>query len=123
MLNESLNKEFMDEISYQLREASTLPAGSEEQIAVYDSVAKMYKLALEDEKMNRERREKEHDNQVQERVQKKRFILDAVNVGVTAVGVGATIWGLVRGFKFEETGTFTSQTQRNLFSKMFRFLK
>lgn len=123
MVNEQLNKQLMDKISELLQEADTLPLGSEEQTAVYNNIAKLYSLAFEDEKMNRDNWQKVNDREYEKKSQKKKFILEAIGVGITGFSVGATIVSVFKGFKFEETGSISSQTQRNLFSKMFRFLQ
>lgn len=49
-----------------------------------------------------------------------RYVLDGV--GIVLPPIVYAVW-MNKGFKFEETGTYTSQTFRNFFSKMNPFKK
>ena len=87
------------EIKTEIQNLSILETGSKEKSTAIDDLTKLYKLRIEEES------------------RKDRFL----RVGVEAAGIILPlifygIW-LRRGFKFEETGTFTSTTFRNLFNR------
>ena len=97
------NKEIKDllgeEIKTEIQNLSTLEPGSKEKSTAIDDLAKLYRLRIEDES------------------RKDRYF----RLGVEAAGIILPlifygIW-LRKGFKFEETGTFTSTTFRNLFNR------
>lgn len=97
------NKEIKDllgeEIKTEIQNLSTLEPGSKEKSTAIDDLAKLYRLRIEDES------------------RKDRYF----RLGVEAAGIILPlifygIW-LRKGFKFEETGTFTSTTFRSLFNK------
>jgi hypothetical protein len=88
-----------EEIKTEIQNLSTLEPGSKEKSTAIDDLAKLYRLRIEDES------------------RKDRYF----RLGVEAAGIILPlifygIW-LRKGFKFEETGTFTSTTFRNLFNR------
>lgn len=117
-----------EEIKSEFEKLKTLTPGSKEHSEAVDGVVKLYKLNLEETENNRAfnlkcdettnaeidlalRKEQAHDDRL------NRYL----RVGVEAAGVVLPlifygIW-MKRGFKFEETGTFTSQTFKGLISK------
>jgi len=95
-------KEIKDLLEKQIKtdilKLSTLE-GSEEKSTAIDDLVKLHRLKIEEES------------------RKDRFL----RIGVEAAGIILPlifygIW-LRRGFKFEETGTYTSTTFRSLFNK------
>lgn len=98
-MNEDIRNLLEEEIKSGIKNLAFLPSGSEEKSTAIDDLTKLYKLRIEEES------------------RKDRFL----RVGVEAAGIILPlifygIW-LRRGFKFEETGTFTSTTFRNLFNR------
>lgn len=114
-----------EEIKESLEELSTFDSGSSDKTSAIDDLTKLYKLKLEDAKLEAEVIEKnrafESDrllNDVQVRNQAKD---QYIRMGVEAAGIVLplifyAVW-MNKGFKFEETGTFTSTTFRGLFSR------
>lgn len=132
-----------DEMKQEIVNLSNLNPGSDEHSIAVDSLAKLYKLKIEevktewdfDEKYNRRVMEDEHNQkqidmeteartneeqfkkeQLAEQI-KDRYFKYGVEVGLgvlTLMFYGA--W-MKKGFKFEETGTFTSTTFRGLFNR------
>jgi len=43
-----------------------------------------------------------------------------IDAGLGVAGIGVTIWGAKASFKFEETGTITTQTGKKLMDRIFR---
>lgn len=67
------------------------------------------------------------EQEVRDNEKRNRFIDHIIRIGLGLVEIGAplmfyAVW-MKRGFKFEESGTFTSQTFRNLWSKFKIFKK
>ena len=97
--NEEIRKLLEEQIKTDILKLSTLEAGSKDKMTAIDDLTKLYRLRIEEES------------------RKDRYF----RLGVEAAGIILPlifygIW-LKRGFKFEETGTFTSTTFRSLFNK------
>lgn len=117
-----------EEIRSEFGKLSTLNLGSKEHSEAIDSVVKLYKLNIEETENEREfvRKSDESTNaDIELRLKETQARDDRLNrylrVGVEAAGVVLPlvfygIW-MRRGFKFEETGTFTSQTFKGLINK------
>lgn len=101
----------------------------EERRAVSESAienfAKLYKLRQEDAKYELESKKSETEALAEENAMKTKLAEQkkdrAVKIVLEALAVGAPlifygIW-MRRGFKFEETGTFTSSVFKGLFSR------
>lgn len=121
----SENQEKLDlEIARQLEILDKLsPSDGEKYELAVDSLAKLYKLRIEEEKNEREADladcQAEVDNEEKEKEAKDRkfdrwlhFGLDAASIVVPIIFYN--IW-MNRGFRFEKDGTFTSTTFKNLF--------
>jgi hypothetical protein len=141
MLEKSILEEF--------KNISQLQTGSKEKSAAIDDLATLYKLSIDDQKVESEsvdRRDKinaelrqnelEHrlkdkqlsveiENSIKEERLKKKQMSDQgkdryINLGLEAASIIVpvvfyAVW-MKRGFKFEETGTYTSTTFKGLFS-------
>ena len=127
-----------------------LTPGSEEYTAAVESVAKLYKLRIEETKSNQEFKDKQVSRKIEEKQREaenearnmqefsnntyrdadlnlRQKQLDAerrsgyIRFGLTLLEIGAPlvfygIW-MAKGFKFEETGNYTSTTFKNMFGK------
>lgn len=109
------------EIESQIQNLSVMESGSQEKASAVEDLTKLYKLKIEETKIDKEYEEKWHnraENQVafeeDSKYKKLRLVLDAV--GITAPLVFYGVW-MSKGLKFEETGAFTSSTFRGLISK------
>ena len=97
--NEEIRKLLEEQIKTDILKLSTLEAGSKDKMTAIDDLTKLYRLRIEEES------------------RKDRFLRIGVDVaGIILPLIFYGIW-LRRGFKFEETGTFTSTTFRSLFNK------
>lgn len=117
-----------EEIKKEIGKLSSMQLGTDEHAKAVESLTKLYKVnieGLESERAFREQCEQDVDRerdwrfknaQLEEQRKDRYFKLgvDAASIMVPIVFYG--VW-MHRGFKFEETGTFTSQTFRNLFNR------
>ena len=108
-----------------IRDLSSLPSGSEEKSSAIEDLVKLYKLRIEETKNEWDFNEKydahESDKQfkkaqLKEQVKDRYFRLGVEAAGIILPLIFYGIW-MRRGFKFEETGTFTSTTFRGLFNR------
>lgn len=114
-----------EEIKTEIRDLSTLEPGSKEKSTAIDDLAKLYRLRIEETKNEWDFNEKydarESDNilkkdQLEEQVKDRYFRLGLEAAGIILPMVFYAVW-MRRGFRFEETGTYTSTTFRGLFNR------
>lgn len=67
-----------------------------------------------------EERNKFEDRKAEWKHRMINYILNALGIGLPLVVV---VWGTKKSFKFEETGTITSQGGREIFKKLYSFLR
>jgi len=121
-----------EEIATEIQNLSEFKAGSDEKSSAIDDLAKLYKLRIEenksewdaDEKYGRRVMEGEANTKDDELKQKQ--LEEQVKERYFRVGVAAAelmvplifygIW-MRKGFKFEETGTYTSKTFTGLINR------
>lgn len=91
-----------------------------------DTLTKLYKLKIEEDKNYRdaELKAKEDDLKKKQNDEDNKHRLLKLGVDVGNILVSLTFFGIwmKRGFKFEETGTFTSKTFRDASGKFLNFL-
>lgn len=131
-MNDEITELLGEEIKSQIESLSSLETGSKEQSEAVDNLAKLYRLRIEENKNNWEysekfdRREMEDEaqkrdeqlkkNQLEEQV-KDRYFRFGVNIAEVILPLIFYASWMKKGFKFEETGTFTSATFRGLFNR------
>lgn len=138
-MDEQIRQALANEILSQLNNLSTLNPGSKEQQTAVENVTKLYRLGLEDVKADTDYDEKlyrrdvdaqheqdELDRQAREEQFKKDQLMEQIKDRYFKLGIGVAeivlplifyaTW-MKRGFKFEETGTYTSTTFRGLFNR------
>lgn len=138
-MDEQIRQALADEILSQLNNLSTLDPGSKEQQTAVENVTKLYRLGLDDaktdtdydEKVRRREMDEQHeqnelDKQAREEQFKKDQLAEQIKDRYFKLGIGVVeivlplifyaTW-MKRGFKFEETGTYTSTTFRGLFNR------
>lgn len=150
MKKEQLKDLLSEEIKTQIQDLSKLDPGSAEKSKAVDDLATLYKLKIDetkmeldfDEKQARRKMDKENrlkddalkeqqlkdENSVRERdelIRKEQFAEQVkdryIRLGIAAAEIILPLifyskW-MKKGFKFEETGTFTSTTFRGLFNR------
>jgi hypothetical protein len=142
-MDEDIRSLLESEIKEEIRALSALDDGSNEKSMAIDDLAKLYKLRIEeikaewdfDEKYNRrimedeqnrlkaeceagirERDEQLRIGQLEEQIKDRYFRFGAEAAGIVLPMIFYWVW-MKRGFRFEETGTYTSTTFRGLFNR------
>lgn len=121
-----------EEIAAQIEALSDLQSGTKEKSMAIDDLTKLYKLRIEENKSEWDADEKyyrrvmDDESNIKDYNFKERQITEQVKDRYFKVGIAATelliplmfygIW-MYKGFKFEETGTFTSSTFKGLINR------
>ena len=121
-----------EEIAAEIENLSGLADGSKEKSTAIEDLTKLYKLRIEenrndwdaDEKYNRRVMEDEANardeeikrSQISEQVKDRYFKVGIAAAELMIPLVFYGIW-MKKGFKFEQTGTYTSTTFRGLFNR------
>lgn len=109
-MNEKSRKLLDEEITRALTDLEYLDDGSEDKLKAAEYIKQLMSIENESES-------KDFD----QKMEKKKNIQAYIKMGVEFIGITLPIgfyavW-LKRGMKFEETGTYTSQTFRTLWSR------
>lgn len=121
-MDENSIKELLnEEIAEEIQALSTLTSGSKEKSTAIDDLTKLYKLRIEENKSEWDADEKYNDNEVKrvqiaEQVKDRYFKLGIAAAELMIPLMFYGVW-MKKGFKFEETGTYTSTTFRGLFNR------
>lgn len=112
-------KELLEnEIEREIKNLSALKSGSKEQSDAVESLAKLYRLKIDETKNAKELVSEENakKNQLAEQVKDRYFKMGMEAASLILPLLFYRSW-MKKGLKFEETGTFTSATFRGLFSR------
>jgi hypothetical protein len=101
-------------IGHQFGDLATLEPGSVEQTVVVNNIEKLYKIMIDEDRLESEKAIKIAQTKNENRNRYIQFGLEAAGI-VLPLAFYAS-W-MSKGFKFEETGSFTSTTFRGLFSR------
>ena len=115
-----------EELVYRLEKLKGMKEGSDEHKATLDEVTKLLDKAIEMERLGEEKKDKSETREFENRLKSKQFELDkwdriakhcltAVSIGG---GIGLTVWGALKSWKFEETGTVTSSAGRKFVNSL-----
>ncbi len=124
-MGEEIKDLLEEEIKLEIENLNSLEAGSQQHSAAVESIAKLYKLKIEEDKTSMEYLEKTDmhknekgfkDAQLKESIKDRYFRLGIAAAELILPLVFYGVW-MNRGFKFEKDGTYTSQTFRGLFSR------
>ncbi len=138
-MDEAIKNALDDEILKQFEDLKVLEAGSEEQEAAVENITKLYKLRLEEAKADadwdeicdqREKAEQHESDELEKQNREEQFRKEQLaeqakeryfKLGVDVAGMILplmfyAVW-MRMGFRFEETGTYTSTTFKGLFSR------
>jgi hypothetical protein len=132
-MEEKVNEMLEEAIIEELFGLSNLQTGSKEKTDAVEDLVKLYKLRIEEIKTELEFNEKierrlmeceqyERDEQLKKRQASEQMRDRYFKLGVDAAGIMLPLifyaaW-MRKGFEFEETGTFTSTTFRNLVNRV-----
>lgn len=119
-MDENIRNALGDEVLAEILKLDELEVGSEEKVRAIDGVCKLYKLGLEESKQDNEieaQFAKLNNEAIEQRSSK---IWNGVKYGLEAAAIvipaAVSLIFMKKGFKFEETGSYTSTTFRNMFS-------
>ena len=135
-MGENIKELLNEEIAAEIQAISSLDSGSEKKSKAIEDLAKLYRLRIEESKNEldaedkRSRRTLESEASIREHEIKQSQLDEQIKADVQdryfKVGIAAAelliplmfygIW-MRKGFKFEETGTYTSTTFRGLFNR------
>jgi hypothetical protein len=131
-MSDEIKKELEKEILKEIQDLSALKSGSKEMDLAIENLATLYKLNIEEVKIEHEAIEKAYDRgsadetsardlklkqqMLNESIKDRYFKLGLDVAGLIVPIIFYGIW-MGRGLKFEETGTFTSTTFRGLFNR------
>lgn len=131
-MDEEIKDLLNEEIKSQINDLSDFGTGSMEKSEAIDALVKLYKLRIEETKTElefdekRERRFMDSDRSDEDAKMREYELKEQVKERYLKLGIAAAeiILPLIfyaswmrKGFKFEETGTFTSTTFRGLFNR------
>lgn len=117
------------EIDEGFDKINEMEIGTDQHKAAVDEIVKLMDRAIELEKVENEAEDKkktrENDKALRlkqmEDENKDRLVRSCLTGASILSGIGVTVWGALKSWKFEETGTITSTAGRkfinNLFSK------
>ena len=111
-----------EELVSEIQAISSMDAGSEEQQKAVDNFNVLYKLNLEQQKIDNDlaHREKQLDFEASKEEQRiedekrNKYIQWGIDIASLVLPLSLYTKWLSKGFKFEQTGTFTSTTFRDL---------
>jgi hypothetical protein len=124
-MNEEIRDLLGEEIKTEIRNLSTLEAGSKEKSTAIEDLAKLYRLRIEETRNEWDFNEKYESrnsdiqlkkDQLEEQVKDRYFRLGVEAASIILPLIFYAAW-MKMGFRFEETGTYTSTTFRGLFNR------
>lgn len=124
-MDEEIRGLLEEELITGIQELANLETGSKERSTAIEDLTKLYRLKIEEDKtvleFNDKCIEKQNDNfnkneQLKEQIRDRYFRIGLEAAGIILPLTFYAIW-MKRGFKFEETGTYTSTTFRGLFNR------
>lgn len=131
-MNENINELLDEEIAAEIRSISEMKDGSTEKSKAIGDLVTLYKLRIEenrnlweaDEKYDRRKMEEEAGlrdedikrTQISEQIKDRYFKVGIAAAELMIPLVFYGIW-MNKGFKFEETGAYTSTTFKGLFNR------
>ena len=125
IMDEEIRDLLGEEIKTEIRNLSTLEPGSKEKSTAIEDLAKLYRLRIEETRNEWDFNEKYESrnsdiqlkkDQLEEQVKDRYFRLGVEAASIILPLIFYAAW-MKRGFRFEETGTYTSTTFRGLFNR------
>lgn len=111
-----VNDNLKVEIDRELNAIKDMMVGSEEHSAAVDHVTKLIDRHIEMERLEGEGYDKSETRKAEQKNRLIGHIISGLSIGIPAL---ITIWGTKKSFKFEETGTITTQAGRAFISRLF----
>lgn len=127
----SIKTALTDEVMDEVKELNKMQVGTEEYRIAVEGISKLADKAIELERLEQEHREKVESRNLENDLKLMQMAEDRkdrrVKNGLTAAGIvlplSATIWGVLKSLKFEETGSVSSIVGRDLIKKLLPKLK
>lgn len=127
MSSVNVESRLYDAIGDHYEELSELKLGTEERKAAFNELDRLMDKAIELEKIEVESRDKAAARESEELLKKQqmedekkdRVVKNTISVAGIVISTGATIWGVLKSLKFEETGTVTTMAGRNFIQRLF----
>ena len=127
----SIKTALTDEVMTEVKELNKMTLGTDEYRVTVEGISKLAEKAIELERLEQERKEKVESRNLENDLKLMQLAEDRkdrrVKNGLTAAGIvlplGATIWGVLKSLKFEETGSVSSIVGRDLIKKLLPRLK
>ena len=115
-----------EEIDSQFDGLEGIEIGSEAYRNAVDGLSKLMDREIEISKLQAEREDKLESRAIETRLKNRQLMDDKtdkiIRNGLTAAGLvvtaGLTVWGTLKTFKFEETGTITSSIGRGFIQRL-----
>lgn len=119
------------EMANEFDSLEKMEVGSEEYIKTVDGLTKLMDRAIKIDELNNEHEletdSKEFEKSLKlkefEEDKRDRLIKNCIGAAGIVLPLGATIWGILKSLKFEETGTVTTIMGRGLFQKLIPKIK
>lgn len=124
-MDEEIRRLLGEEIKTEIQKLSSLESGSKEKSTAIEDLATLYRLRIEETKNELDFDEKYDSrasdqqlkkDQLEEQVKDRYFRLGVEVASILLPMMFYAVW-MRRGFRFEETGTYTSTTFRGLFNR------
>ena len=115
-MNENINELLDEEIAAEIQSISEMKDGSTEKSKAISDLATLYKLRIEENKNLWEADEKYDRRKMEEEIKDRYFKVGIAAAELMIPLVFYGIW-MNKGFKFEETGAYTSTTFKGLFNR------
>jgi hypothetical protein len=115
----NINYLLVEEIKDQIEGLSALQTGSKEKTAAINELAILYRLNIEETKNELEfndKRERRLKEPLEEQSLERYFRMGIAVAEIVLPLIFYACW-MRKGFKFEETGTYTSTTFKGLFNR------
>lgn len=120
-----------EEVVAEMQELNKMELGSDEYKATVDGIVKMMDRSIEMEKLKKESEEKEKALEAETRLKEEEIEVDRkdkkwrnILTGVSITGgLGVTVWGAIKSWKFEEHGYISSSAGRKFMDNLFKILK
>ena len=104
-MGEEIKNLLEEEIKNEIENLASLEPGSEKHSTAVESLAKLYKVKLDEDKTSMEYNVKD------------RYVKIGIAAAELVLPLTFYAFWMRKGFKFEEKGTYTSTTFRGLFSR------
>lgn len=123
---ENLKEMLHEEIESRFVRLEGIEIGSEEYRNAVEGLSKLMDREIEISKLQAEREDKLESRAIETRLKNRQLMDDKtdkiIRNGLTAAGLVVTavltVWGTVKTFKFEETGTITSSIGRGFIQRL-----